>query len=328
NKQTMQMVGETKKDTEVRQVNPPSVEPIVEASSAVRFAPKHQSAPSGVVTVMEKSVPLSPVEERPTPTAPAERPMPRAPRERMPLNVGVLREKPRVEVDDDVFVSLPPKKEPIPQNIVMEHIVDSAVKPQTEELSEKEIPYRYIGEVFRSYILVESGDCLYLVDKHAAHERMIFERLLKENAERDRARQQMLIPERISLSPDEMSFAMEHREEFEKVGFEIDSFGERKIALRSRPVCIAHESAADAFNEILNDWMRGGTAEWTERENRALKTVACKAAIKAGDLNDSKELRALVSKLIRDDEVHQCPHGRPVMIAYEKKTIEKSFKRI
>ena len=78
----------------------------------------------------------------------------------------------------------------------------------------------------------------------------------------------------------------------------------------------------------MNDWIRGGNVEWTERENRALKTVACKAAIKAGDLNDSRELKALVSKLIRDDEVHQCPHGRPVMIAYDKKTIEKSFKRI
>ena len=74
--------------------------------------------------------------------------------------------------------------------------------------------------------------------------------------------------------------------------------------------------------------MQGGQADRTERENVALKTVACKAAIKAGNINDSEELRALVCRLIEEDDIHQCPHGRPVLISYSRKSIEKAFKRI
>jgi len=329
NKQTMQMASETE--------NPRHNEnPSISTEKAIPVA-KKTPAPSGVVTVMEKKVSLAPVSENintskeqvSIPQTPAVSPSPHAPRERMVANVGILREKSKNETtDDDVFVSLPPKKAPFYQNVTMEQITPNKVEAAKSDEPEKEIPYRYIGEIFKSYILVESADTLYMVDKHAAHERMIFERLLNENAGKERARQQMLIPEQIILSPDEMNFAMEHQSEFEKIGFEINAFGERRIALRSRPICVAQESAVEAFTEILEDWIRGGNVEWTERENRALKTVACKAAIKAGDLNDSQELKALVSKLIREDEIHQCPHGRPVMIAYDKKTIEKSFKRI
>lgn len=202
------------------------------------------------------------------------------------------------------------------------------VEQQVLEAQEKEIPYRFIGEAFSTYLLIESGDQLYLVDKHAAHERMIFERLIKENRDNAKAYQQMLVPERIRLSPEELGFAMEHKQELEKIGFEIDAFGDRQIVLRTRPLCLTNESASEAFSEILNEWMRGSQSNLTEREQTALKTVACKAAIKAGSINDSTELKALVTKLIQEDEIHQCPHGRPVMIAYGKKTIEKAFKRI
>ena len=139
-----------------------------------------------------------------------------------------------------------------------------------------------------------SGAQLFLVDKHAAHERMIFERLLKEHKADKRARQQMLVPENVQLDYDEIAFALEHKVEFERIGFEIDAFGERQIALRSRPVCLTSESATDAFCEILTGWMRGGQVDNTERENHALKTVACKAAIKAGNINNTDELKKAI----------------------------------
>ena len=208
--------------------------------------------------------------------------------------------------------------------------VQPSVVTEQETIVEikKEIPYRYIGEVFSSYVLVESEDQLYLIDKHAAHERMIFERLLKENHNKSISEQRLLVPERIQLSQDELNYALERKDDFSRIGFEVDAFGERQIILRSRPVCLTNESATEAFSEILADWIRGGSEERTDRENNALKTVACKAAIKAGNLNDSCELKALVCRLIEEDEIHQCPHGRPVIIAYSKKTIEKAFKRI
>lgn len=331
NKQTMQMAGETKKPTEKFVSEPAESKPTVTVQPKVATPSVSMPKPASfnAVTVFEKAEPLLP-EKKPQPRDEAPQPAPPAPkvpRDRLMMDVGVFRETPHADDDDDRIVTLPPKPPKEPQNVSMAQVTVSD-RVQQETKLEKEIPYRFIGEVFRSYLLVESGEALYLIDKHAAHERMIFEKLLKENATKPRDRQQMLVPEQIALAPDEITFALEHKDEFEKIGFEIDAFGDRQIILRSRPVCIAYESSSDAFAEILNDWMRGGKTEWTERENRALKTVACKAAIKAGNVNDSEELKALVSKLIRDDEIHQCPHGRPIMITYEKKTIEKAFKRI
>lgn len=212
--------------------------------------------------------------------------------------------------------------------VVQETLIDeSAIQVALTE-EKASVSYRFIGEAFNAYLLVESEDQLYLIDKHAAHERMIFERLLKEQQEHAPAHQTLLVPERIQLSYEESAFALDHKEEFGQYGFEIDAFGERELVLRSRPVCLTGETASEAFYEILSSWMQGGKIDRTERENLALKTVACKAAIKAGNINDEMELKALAEKLICEDAVHQCPHGRPILISYSKKTIEKAFKRI
>ncbi len=322
NKQTMKKAEEKPPVSEKKSTAPA---PVVQ-----KPAPKIETG--SPVTVLEKPTPLFTLKKNPVV-------------EKQTKEPTVAKQTKESEADASPFVSLPPKTQVKPAGLqvlretpvkaeknepLIVHKVEfpAASEQQTLVEEEKEIPYRYIGELFASYILVESEDRLYLVDKHAAHERMIFERLLKENNAEKRAQQQMLVPENIRLDRDEVTFALEHQQEFERIGFEIDAFGERQIVLRSRPVCLTSESAADAFCEILSGWMRGGQNDSTERENQALKTVACKAAIKAGNINNTEELKALVQKLIRDDEVHQCPHGRPVMIAYSKKEIEKSFKRI
>ena len=240
-------------------------------------------------------------------------------------------------IDNEPIVTLPPKSLFDLQNrsVLHENPVPSAEESSVEAAKEEptkvdiEKPnVRFVGELFRSYIVVEYGEQVLLIDKHAAHERMIFERLLKECADGCDVSQQLLVPESVQLDPDESNFALENAEAFNKIGFELDSFGSRRILLRSRPSSISNESAVDAFTEILNDWMRGGNNQRTERENRALKTIACKAAIKAGNINDDMELKALVQKMIEDDDIHQCPHGRPVALSYSKKDIEKAFKRI
>lgn len=323
NKQTLKKAEEEKTKPAVSEQSFPVQKPVQSAPKKPVAAPTF-----GAVTVLEKPEPISPVASVVPPVKPLE---------------------PKVDEKEEAFVSLPPKSpfklnssvamhetpavfrqnQPVAeQQTLVDEVKSEPTEQQVIKEEKTEIPYHFIGEAFATYLLVESGDQLYLIDKHAAHERMIFERLLKENKGEKRAQQRMLVPERIHLSPDEIAFALDHQTEFEKIGFEIDAFGERQIILRSRPVCLTSESATDAFNEILSGWLRGGQAEYTDRENLALKTIACKAAIKAGNLNDSVELKALVTKLIQDDEIHQCPHGRPVMIAYSKKTIEKAFKRI
>ncbi len=240
-------------------------------------------------------------------------------------------------IDHEPIVTLPPKslfdlqnRSVLHENPVLneEKTTVTVIKQEPTKAEIEKPIVRFVGELFRSYIVVEYGEQILLVDKHAAHERMIFDRLLKECSEGADFSQQLLVPESIQLSPDELSFAIENAEAFNKIGFELDSFGSRQILLRSRPSFVTNESAVDAFSEILNDWMQGGNSQRTERENRALKTIACKAAIKAGNINDDLELKALVKKLIEDDDIHQCPHGRPVALSYSKKDIEKAFKRI
>lgn len=251
-----------------------------------------------------------------------------------PVNIQPVKEP---AIAHEPIVTLPPKslfdlqnKSVLHENPVLnEEKTPITVVNQEPKKAEIEKPVvRFVGELFRSYIVVEYGEQVLLIDKHAAHERMIFERLLMECSEGIDFSQQLLVPESIQLSPDELAFAIENAEAFNKIGFELDSFGSRQILLRSRPSFVTNESAVDAFSEILNDWMQGGNSKRTERENRALKTIACKAAIKAGNINDDMELKALVKKLIEDDDIHQCPHGRPVALSYSKKDIEKAFKRI
>lgn len=255
-----------------------------------------------------------------------------------PINIQPEIQKPKeTVVDREPIVTLPPKslfdlqnksvlhEEPIFKEV---NPVEVVSKQETLKTEAEKPMIRFVGELFRSYIVVEYGEQILLVDKHAAHERMIFERLLKECSEGADFSQQLLVPESVRLSPDELNFALENAEAFGKLGFELDAFGDCRILLRSRPRFMTNESAVDAFGEILNNWMQGGNNQRTERENRALKTIACKAAIKAGNINDDIELKTLVKKLIEDDDIHQCPHGRPVALSYSKKDIEKAFKRI
>jgi len=308
NKQTLKKAAQDERPTVAPKVSvatPPAVKPV-----------EKKADPFKVVTVLERPEPLVSVKtksEEDTDGYKVDLP------QRTPFKLqsnNTLHEKP--SFSRPVVTPVAPQAAPVAANPVQQTFVEER----------EEIPYRYIGEVFNAYLLVESGDRMLLIDKHAAHERMVFERLLAEQKNEKPAQQVLLVPEKMQLSHDELAFALDHREEFGRYGFEIDAFGERDLVLRSRPVCLTGQGAAEAFAEILNSWMQGGRKDRTERENLALKTVACKAAIKAGNINDSTELKALVEKLIREDEIHQCPHGRPVMIEYTKKTIEKSFKRI
>lgn len=275
-----------------------------------------------------KNIPQAEKQPQPAAATPAPAPVVAALERPQPL-------EPAANGSADYIVSAPPKspfrlenKSLLREQVSEPIVIETPPEQQTMTLPEPRKSYRYIGELFSAYLLLESGDRLYLVDKHAAHERMIFERLLRENQSGEKSAQELLVPERVALTPEELSFAQEHQAELERLGFDWSVFGEKQILLRARPVCLTGEAAAEVFSEILSDWMRGGDTTLTERENRALKTVACKAAIKAGNVNDTAELQALAEKLIEEDAVHQCPHGRPVLISYEKKAIEKAFKRI
>ena len=206
------------------------------------------------------------------------------------------------------------------------------VPPPAEEEAEQvelampaEQTWRMVGELYNSYIIVEQGDNAFLIDKHAAHERILFEKL-KANQEKISS-QALLSPIPVRLSPVAIGELMQNREMLDELGFEIDEFGENTIILRQIPMDLSAELAAEAVEALAADLQNGRREEKTSVRDEVLHTVACKAAIKAGWVNDEAELLALVRQVMAREDLKYCPHGRPICITLSKKQLEKQFKR-
>ena len=201
--------------------------------------------------------------------------------------------------------------------------------PEPEQQSlpmPQQIPWRIVGELYNSYILVEQGDEAYLIDKHAAHERILFEKL-KANQEAV-CGQSLLIPAVCQLGPEAAAGLLAEKAMLEELGFEIDPFGDSKIILRQIPMDLDPEQAAQTLETIADDLLAGRREKKDTLRDEVLHTVACKAAIKAGWLTSQTELLALVGQVMERDDLKHCPHGRPICVTLSKKQLEKQFKRI
>lgn len=198
--------------------------------------------------------------------------------------------------------------------------------PIEPEAETEEIPaFRLVGEAFGCYILVEVGEEMLLIDKHAAHERVIFDRMKAEK--RAVMSQSLLLPVTFTPGEADTELLLENAAALEKLGFEIEAFGRDSIVLRALP---ADTDAADALpmlEELCEKLRRGGESELGGVQDELLHTVACKAAIKAGRSSTPKELEALAEKVLRG-EVKYCPHGRPVSVTMTKKELDKRFGRL
>ncbi len=207
----------------------------------------------------------------------------------------------------------------------------TAVPPQPEAPVQEqlpmpaEIPWRMVGELYRSYILVEQGEEAFLIDKHAAHERILFDKL-KENQEAISS-QTLLAPISVRLSPTPMGELLANKALLEELGFAIEEFGENTVLLRQIPMDLSPEDAADAVEALAADLLSGRREDKTSIRDEVLHTVACKAAIKAGWKNDEQELLALVKQVMAREDLKYCPHGRPICITLSKKQLEKQFRR-
>ena len=182
-----------------------------------------------------------------------------------------------------------------------------------------------MGELYRSYILVEQGDDAFLIDKHAAHERILFEKL-KANQEAISS-QALLSPIPVNLNPTAAAELLANRQMLDEVGFEIEEFGENTVLLRQIPMDLQGEDAADALEALAADLLNGRREHNDTVRDALLHTVACKAAIKAGWHNDAQELLAVVKEVMSREELKYCPHGRPICVSLSKKQLEKQFKR-
>ena len=249
-----------------------------------------QSAPTLQETVVIPSIPVEAIPESPVPTA--------------PLSTSCHSER---SAKREVEESVPTEPE------------------QTTLPMPEVIPWRMVGELYNSYILVEQGDDAFLIDKHAAHERILFEKL-KANQE-SISSQALLTPIPCPMSPESCGILLSNRELLTQLGFEIEEFGDNTLLLRQIPMDLSPEMAADTLDTMAADLLRGRRERVESVRDEVLHTVACKAAIKAGWQNDEKELLALVRQVMENEDLKYCPHGRPIAISLSKKTLEKQFKR-
>ena len=211
-----------------------------------------------------------------------------------------------------------PAAEPAP-------VIPAAEPEQTALDMPKQAPWRMVGELYRSYVLVEQGEDAFLIDKHAAHERILFDKL-KENPEAISS-QSLLSPVSVRLSADGAAVLLANRELLDKMGFEIDEFGENTVLARQIPMDLTQTDAAETLEALAEDLLSGHAEDVENLRDEMLHTVACKAAIKAGWRTDEKELLALVEQVMSREDLKYCPHGRPICISLSQKQLEKQFKR-
>ena len=223
-------------------------------------------------------------------------------------------------------VPLPPLPEKKPEPVVVP--VPVPVEEPVQEViasMPQEIPWRFVGELYNSYIIVEQGEEAYLIDKHAAHERILFEKL-KANQEAISS-QSLLSPVACRLSPEEASILLANKALLEELGFEAEEFGENTLLLRQIPMDLGVEQAQETLEQMAADLLNGRRERKDNVRDEILHTVACKAAIKAGWHSSEKELKVLAEQVMARDDLKHCPHGRPICITLSKKQLEKQFKR-
>ncbi|MCR4593711.1 MAG: DNA mismatch repair endonuclease MutL [Clostridiales bacterium] len=193
----------------------------------------------------------------------------------------------------------------------------------TEDMVEK--TFRILGEAFRTYIFVEKGDKLFVIDKHAAHERINFNKIRKNSAN---AKQILMNPATVTLSQEEYTAVIENTDLISEAGFDISDFGNGSVIVRSCPMDLDRLDIAPLISEIAGYLLKNRNDIRNEHLDWIYHNVACRSAVKAGDINDPKEIEELVNAVLYDDEVRFCPHGRPVITEITKNELEKQFGRI
>lgn len=226
------------------------------------------------------------------------------------------------------------------QNANNSKVIDEPAKNESEQFlingdfqatifdeAKEKINFRFIGEAFNTYIIVEHGkDELMLIDKHAAHERIIYERIKKQNSEN--FSQVLLEPTIITLEKGCYSAILENIDRLGSVGFDIEDFGVGTVIVRAAPLHLEGDDIVHAVEEIAGYLSLNKNDINTEHMDWIYHNVACRAAIKAGQKTQPQELIRMVQELEKNNDIRYCPHGRPVLIIVKKREIEKQFGRV
>lgn len=234
------------------------------------------------------------------------------------------------EEPDLIPVFKPVEEAKLPVIETVEEAVPEAKAEQpaseVEEAKPEPEPYRVIGEAFKTYILVEQGKKLLIIDKHAAHERMLFEKLRANNGEIET--QMLLAPVTVTLSKEEYSAVLDNLELLDKAGYRVEDFGGGMVIVSECPTAVADADLAEVVMELAGYLVNNRRELIPEKLDWIYHSTACRAAIKAGDKTSEYELEKFVEKLLNDPDIRYCPHGRPVLIEMSKYEIEKNFGRV
>lgn len=196
-------------------------------------------------------------------------------------------------------------------------------------ISEESIKkHRIIGQLFNTYWLIEFENKLFIVDQHAAHEKVNYERLIKKLRNNENCSQNIYPPIVVSLSNAEAQYVTKYNENFLNVGFTIEHFGGLDYTISTVPMELLSQNPADYFHEMLDELIEGKNSKETETVNLKIATMACKASVKGNMHLSVFEADKLISELLTLDNPYNCPHGRPTIISFSKYEIEKMFKRI
>ena len=188
------------------------------------------------------------------------------------------------------------------------------------------LPLRVVGEVFKTYIITERNNELCLIDKHAAHERILFEQLAKDYG--SVPSQMLLVPVQVNLSAEEKQALLAHQELLQNSGVEVDDYGGFTVVVRAVPADVPVDDVGDMVLELANHLMNGGRDALWEKTEWVLHSIACRAAIKAGDRTTTDEMLALAQKIMDGSVPPFCPHGRPCVLKLTRKELEKQFGRL
>ena len=239
-----------------------------------------------------------------------------------------------IEPKDDKKLEYPMERK-IEENITVEESKISEeseafeeMRRSTENASIQELlSSSIVGQAFDTYILLQGGNNLYIIDQHAAHERIRYEIIKQRRAKNESFSQIILEPIIIKLAANEFDFVMEKQSAFQSLGFEIEAFGSNTVIIRSIPDFYESSFSIIDFNEILDRWIQTGSNQ-SDISDEALYMISCKGALKANRTLSKEEIRGLLESLCSMENPYTCVHGRPVILTMEKKEFEKRFKRI
>ena len=188
-------------------------------------------------------------------------------------------------------------------------------------------PMKIFGALFNTFVLVEYEDQLLLIDQHAVHERLLYDRLMEEHAATEQTGQELLVPIVISVTKTEQRLLEENREALESIGMVVEAFGERDVAVRTIPMILGEAQTKGFVRDVIAE-LQNGRDPTLEKKRTALLQTACKHAVKAGEELTEDQLRDLLDRMLKQKVVPTCPHGRPLVVSITHRELDKKFKRI